>query len=244
MFISKTRDLPPAGAERRRRRARAAAAGRDGAGADARGADRGAAAAPCRLRLHPARRHHARVDAGRRGRGIRVHADSQAARAVSEFARRRQQSEPRRSEQQPCRVVGVLADRRPAEADRRSRFPRRRIRRSGHREADWTGHDLPVAGGRDRGFHRAGRRVRSGLQLRVHEHAQLADADDAAADGDQSTHRVRAVVRKRRHGRGSSGADAHRSQPPRLRGRRSQAARGRCRRRRSDEARRVPRLRA
>ena len=100
-------------------------------------------------------------------------------------------------------VVGVLAHRRAAEADRRPGLPRRHVDRSGHRAADRPGHDVPVARARHRGLHRAARRVRPRLQLRVHEHAHLADADDAAADGDQPARRVRADVRRRRHGRAS-----------------------------------------
>ena len=61
-------------------------------------------------------------------------------------------------------------------------------------------------------------RVRSGLQLRLHEHAELADADDAAADGDQPARRVRTPVRWRRDARATIGAHAYRSQPARFRG--------------------------
>ncbi len=51
----------------------------------------------------------------------------------------------------------------------------------------------------DRELHGLRRRLQHRLQLRVHEHALVGDADHAAADGDQSARRVRAAVRPRRH---------------------------------------------
>ena len=44
-----------------------------------------------------------------------------------------------------------------------------------------------------------GRQLRERLQLRLHEHAVVELADDAAADREQSARRVRAAVRRRRH---------------------------------------------
>ena len=117
--------------------------------------------------------------------------------------------------------------RRSAPTVRTSASASRSIRSSRSRSA---GHDVPVARGGDRGLHRAGGRVRSGLQLRLHEHPELADADDAAADGDQPARRVRADVRRRRHRARSAGADAHRSQPAGFRRRRSASSSRRARR--------------
>ena len=51
------------------------------------------------------------------------------------------------------------------------------------------------------------RRLRQRLQLHLHQHALLVDADDAAADGDQSAGRVRADVR--RSGQQGAAAGAH-----------------------------------
>ncbi len=64
-------------------------------------------------------------------------------------------------------------------------------------EAHRAGDDVPVDRAGDRGFQRPGRRLRAGIQLRVHEHAQLAVGDRAAADGDQSALGVRAAVWRR-----------------------------------------------
>ena len=129
-----------------------------------------------------------------------------------------------------------------AEADGRSGLRGRRLGRSGHRQAYRAGHDVPVTRGRDRRLQRARGRLRPGLQLRLHEHAELADADDAAADGDQSASRVRAPVRRWWHAGTASRAHAHRSQPARLRGRRSEAHRRRSADTRSRATRRVSEL--
>ena len=44
-----------------------------------------------------------------------------------------------------------------------------------------------------------GRQLRERLQLRLHEHAGVADADDAAAAGEQPARGLRTAVRRRRH---------------------------------------------
>ena len=56
------------------------------------------------------------------------------------------------------------------------------------------------------------RRLHARVQLRLHEHAQLADADQAAADGDQPARGVRADVRVGEHQRSAAGAHARRPQ--------------------------------
>ena len=133
----------------------------------------------------------------------------------------------------PRRQLGGLADR------RRSRSgPRPRTCARAARSTRWSrkqiGQDTPFpsleAG--DRGLHRLRRRLRAGLQLRVHEHDLVDDADDAAADGDQPARGVRADVRPRGHARaaparacGTTGASSTRS-----RGRRARSA-ARARRR-------------
>ena len=75
--------LPPHRAARHRRRRGPAAAGRHGAGADGPGRHAGRAAAALRVHLRAARLDHEGVDAGAGGRGLRVLADPQAARASS-----------------------------------------------------------------------------------------------------------------------------------------------------------------
>ena len=75
-----------------------------------------------------------------------------------------------------------------------------------------------------------GRQLRERLQLRLHEHPVVAHGgggDDAPAGGEQPARRLRAAVRRRRHPRRAAGGDAHRSEHPRLRGRRPRAPRAR-----------------
>ena len=89
---------------------------------------------------------------------------------------------------------------------------------------------VPVARGGHRGLHGSARRLRSRLQLRVHEHAQLADADVAAADGDQPARGVRAHVRRRQHAGRAAARACGPTQHPRFRRQRSAGARSRARR--------------
>ena len=72
------------------------------------------------------------------------------------------------------------------------------------RQQDRPGHAAAVARAGHRGLHRLDRRLRHGVQLRLHEHDLVEDADDAAADGDQPARRVRADVRPARHERRSA----------------------------------------
>ena len=66
------------------------------------------------------------------------------------------------------------------------------------------GDDVPVDGVRHRGSLEPSRQLRRRLPVLVHEHDLLADADAAAADGNQPARRVRADVRRRRrHARGA-----------------------------------------
>ena len=154
------------------------------------------------VRLLPERRDHGSVDSGAVGRGLRVLADPEAARAVPESAGRREQPRARRhDDRRPRRGGRRLADRRL----RRSR-PRREDVLAGitidQIVAKQIGQDTPfpsleVATEDFTGFVGG---CTPGLQLRLHEHDFLGVADDAAADGDQSAGRVRADVRPRRHG--------------------------------------------
>ena len=112
-------------------------------------------------------------------------------------------------------------------------------------QGDRPGDDAAVARARHRGLHRPHRRLLARLQLRLHEHAQLAERRPRRCRW-RST---RASVFERlfgggTHTRGAPGAAAHRQEPARLRRRRSQAARGEPRRARPRAARRVSRARA
>ena len=186
-----------------------------------------------------------RVDARDDGRRLRVHADPEAARAVS--ASRWSSSATSAG---PPTEATATTPRRPAawltgvapEADRRRRLPasaRRSIRSSRSRSARTRRFPSLEVG--HRGFHRAARLVRARLQLRVHEHAVLADADDAAADGDQSARRVRAACSAAGDtARAAAGAHRRRPQHPRSRSpedlaRSASAASGRRDRARLDE---------
>ena len=138
---------------------------------------------------------------------------------------RGRQPRPRRhDDRRPRRGGRRLADGRLREADRGAGRARRRHDRPDRREADRPGHAVPVARSRDRGLHGLRRRLHAGLQLRLHEHDLLGDADHAAADGDQPARRVRADVRPAGHGRAAASAHAAEPEHPRL-------DRGRCERR-------------
>ena len=182
------------------RHGRAAVARCDGAGAHRAGQDRREPDAPVRRRLRPARR--GRWTSGR----------PHAAGAGFEFTPILKPLEPFRdqlvvvSELRNDRRRGThhaqrpaLADRRRPQADRSRGRPGRHHRsdRSPDRSAQDT--PFPSLESGDRGFHRLHRRLRHRLQLRVHEHDLVADADDAAADGDQSARGVRAAVRPAGH---------------------------------------------
>ena len=65
-----------------------------------------------------------------------------------------------------------------------------------------------------------------GIQLRVHEHPELAVGDRAAANGNQPAARVRAAVRRRRHSRRPPRAHEDGSEPVGLRRRRSPGCAG------------------
>ena len=214
MFIHKTVAAAPDVPARRGRRARAAAARRDGAGADRDGADAGAAAAAPRLRLRAARRRSWTSGRRRRqGAGFELtpilkplepFRDSLV--VVSNLARPES-----RFDTQPRGRVGVVARRRAARSG-----PRGRTSSVGTTidqivaRADRAGHDVPVARSGDRGLHRPVGACAPGLQLRVREHAQLADADDAAADGNQPAGGLRADVRRAGHDGRAAGAHADR----------------------------------
>ena len=90
---------------------------------------------------------------------------------------------------------------------------------------------------------RADWRVRSRLQLRLCQHALLAQRDDAAADGESAAGRVRAPVRRQRrhHAGGQTRAHPGRPEHPRFARAGSGAAAATARRRRPGQDHAVPR---
>ena len=93
--------------------------------------------------------------------------------------------------------------------------------RSGRRQQDRPGFAAAVARAGHGRLHRLDRRLRHGVQLRLHEHDLVEERDDAAADGNQPAHRVRAAVRAARHRAAAPGAHARQQEHPRLGARRS-----------------------
>ncbi len=192
-----------------------AAARLDDSRSDAAGTNGCSASRPSRIRLHPARRHHGPVDACDRGCRIRVHADSQAARAVPRSPERRQRTWPsrRRYDRGPLTQPDDVAQRSATEGNPGCRRLRRRDRRPDRCTADRSGHRAPVDGAGHRRSFRPDRVVRSRLRLHLHEHVVVAYADDADADGDQSAESVRADVRpgrqRNRAARAHQGGQEH-----------------------------------
>ena len=153
-------------------------------------------------------------------RGLRVHADPEAARALSQPAHAGHRADGRtdRAERRPRRGAGLVPDgQRAAEADRKLRRPGRGHRGSGDRQGGRPGHAVPVARDRDRGLQHLDRRLRHRLQLYLHEHDLVGRPDLAAADGDEPAGAVRADVRRLGHGGAAAGAHAGEPQHPRRR---------------------------
>ena len=103
----------------------------------------------------------------------------------------------------PARRAGLHELHAP-EADRRRRCGGGHDDRSDHRRTDLPRHEAAVAGSL-RGPQRRRRRLRPRVRLRLHELAVVEEPDDAAAVGNESALRVRAVVRHRRHRRRAPG---------------------------------------
>ena len=107
----------------------------------------------------------------------------------------------RRRPGRPRARDGDVPDRRPPEEDRRRRYPPRHLRRSDRGEGARQIHAVVLARARPRAA-AARRQLRLRLHLRLHVDV-VARADQPAAGGNQSAHRVRAAVRRRRqHRRG------------------------------------------
>ena len=169
---------------------------RDGAGAHGARADGGGPDAALRHDLHPARRHHGRLDAEEGRHRLRAARHLEAARRASRALQRRHGPLLRRRERAlgvPRLLLGVRA-RAARQLDRAQH-----VDRPSHRAEDRPRHDVPVDGARDRGQLEHLRHLRRRLPLHLHGHDLVAHADAAAADGAEPARRVRAHVRRRRH---------------------------------------------
>ena len=180
------------------------------------------------------------------GPGFEYKTDSQAARAVPRARERVRQSVARGRQvgDRSRRQLRRLAERRRREADRGRGHQGRHQHRSGPRQADRSGHAAAVDGGGDRGLQRLRRRLRPGLQLRLHEHHLVGIGDAVESDGDQPAHGVRADVRTRRHAGRARSAHERGSQHPRFGDRGSARPAAQGGRARSLADRRLPRSRA
>ena len=107
------------------------------------------------------------------GAELRVHADSEAARAVPRSRDDRLRAV--RPARRPRHHRGRMAERRHPEADDRRRRAQRHHDRPGHREADRQRHGVSVARAGDRRLHRLHRRLRHAVRLRLHEHAVVGE---------------------------------------------------------------------
>ena len=130
----------------------------------------------------PERHGDEAVDAGRRGHGIRVSGDPEAARAVSRPADRPDRPEQHSAGECPQRRrrarprVDQISHRHPAETVRHVRSLGRHLDGSARGEAARARHPARVARDCHRGT-RPRRIVRHRLQLRLHEHHLLARAE-------------------------------------------------------------------
>ena len=156
------------------------------------------------IRLRAARRDHGQVDADHRRRRLRIFADPETARAVPRPPEHRQRpGTPRgRFHRCPFAEPDHMAQRRSPQTHAGHRRFRGRDGRSDRRAGHRPGHDSAVDGTGDRRPLRPDRRLRSRLRLHLHEHALLADANHAAAHGDQPAKSFRADVRTGRQRRG------------------------------------------
>ena len=150
------------------------------------------------------------------GRRLRVHADPEAAGAVPGPAERGHRPRPpgRRHHRRALAQPDHLAERRAAQGHAGRGRLRRHHRRSDCRAGHRPGLVAAVDGAGHRGPLGPDRLVRPRLRLHLHEHAVVAHADDAAADGDQPAQGLRADVRPGRQRRRARGADPGGPQHP------------------------------
>ena len=213
MFITKMTAVPPDGAAWHGRHARAAAARSDGAGADGHGQDG----------RQPVTRFGAVfVPLGERP----GYWTPKTAGANFEFTPILKPLEPFRDQLRwsPSSAIRWTVMRRQCRAWLSGVVPFRTSPRTCGR-ASRSIRSSPTRSARTRRCRRssspprtspAGSAGANGVQLRLHEHDLVEDADDAAADGDQSARRVRADVRAARAPRAAPGAHAGEPQHSRL----------------------------
>ena len=130
---------------------------------------RGSGSSTCRTAID-----HGRLDADDGGRRLRVHADPEAARAVPRVAGGRQRPRAHRAINGSHADGGSVAHRRasPRRTDRpRISAPARRSIRWWRSRSGRT-RPFPRSRSRTEDFTGLGRRLRSRIQLRVHEHAR------------------------------------------------------------------------
>ena len=200
MMVTTEGDLAADRAARPRHHRRPAAARRHGAGPDGAAEDAGRAGAPPGRRLSPERRDLREL--APQGHRPRLHAVAhpRAARAIPEAAGRRDGSvEPPgrsagRRRRRPLARLGVVSHRR-ARQEVGQRRRQRHVDGPDCRQGLRT-RDAAVVAAVDRGRQQPGRGVRRRLQLRLQQHAVVADPDAAADGGKQPARRLRAPVRR------------------------------------------------
>ncbi len=208
--------VPPGNAARRRCGGRAAVPGQHDPRLRRRAGRSGHGGSPPGRGLRAERDDDAVLDAGDRGRRVRVQADPQAARAVPRSPARHLRPQRRRQHRRACRRFHAVPDRCRGQALRFG-AGRRRVDGSVRRQGTRAAHAVRLAGAGARGTRLRGI-VRHRVQLRLYEHDRVAQRHDAAADGKRSARGVRAAVRRRRDDRRARarGTAARRSQHPRL----------------------------
>ena len=211
MIVTKKAISTPHRASRPRSRCFASAARRDDSCADRRAEHAGQSRAPAGGRLSPERRRLRELAAERGRRRLRVLARARAARAVPRSrdhhhrARRSPGGSARRRRRRSLTRIRLVPDRRAREEVGHHR------RELGVDGSDCGGRvrarDAAVVAAAHRRQQQPGRIVRHGLQLRVQQHAVVADADAAADVRKRSARGLRAPVRiERQHRSARAGA--------------------------------------
>ena len=240
MFITKSIFTPDRSCAGVRRHARAAVARRDGSGADAAREDGRRAAAALRVRLRPHGVDHGGMDARPSGHGFEF---SPILKPLERFRNQLNvftRPDQRRRER-PLPSTAMWLERhvpvpRAASIHLGTTIDQIIAQKIGQ---DTTFPSMEFAT-EDHSSHLGS--CAGDFLLLVHEHHRLADADAAAADGDQPARRLRADVRRRRrHARRAAGAPGAEHQHPRRGERERCRSAARPRGQGSRQARRVPR---
>ena len=183
----------------------AAAARRDDSGADCRTEDARETRAPSGCRVSPEWRGVRELAAEGSGRRFRALACALAARAVPQSGgghhrpRRSPGRSPRRRRRRSLTRVRIVSDRRSRQ-EVGQHGPEQRVDGPARGEGLRARYAALVTAA-DRRHEQPGGIVRHGIQLRVQQHALLADSDPAADVRERSAGRLRAAVRReRQHG--------------------------------------------